>query len=136
MKRHLLAYIIVVAIYCIPKNLLDLNPEGEWYFVSIGCWSTISMILYIRFIKLRCATLLAWIEVVVTVCASIALIEFTLKHKNGYFYTNIELLTDMFVILEILIITSSLIGTTIGHLGHNRYNTRGSPNTDHRANII
>lgn len=134
MKRHFIAYMIVIGIYYLPAFFM--SPGGSWYFVSIGCWSTISIIVYLKLIRLRCATLLAVIEAMITVCAIMALIEFTKRNKDGYFYTNIESLTDMFVILELMIITFSLIGTTIGHLGHNRYNTLSGPNSHYRADVL
>lgn len=115
MKRHLTAYLIVLLIYFIPPMIS--SPSGWLYFVSISAWSWISVILYLTFIRLRCATILCVIEVLISLCATIALCEYNRLAINWHAYSNLESIIDFFIILELLVITASLIGTKIGLLG-------------------
>lgn len=125
MKRHLYAYLIIITVYYIPPMIL--NPTGWLYFVSIAAWSWISVVLYLKFIKLRCSVILCTIEAAISVCAIIALCEYCLLGANWYFYANLELIVDLFIIIEILVITISLIGAAIGIMGISRYNKLNRP---------
>lgn len=131
MKRHLQAYTIVLLIYFLPS--LIASPTGNMYFISIISWSWVSAVIYLKLIKLRCATILCGIEVLISACAIIALYEYGVLGVNWWFYTNIELLVDSLVALEILVITISLMGAAIGIFGISRYNKRNRPFGNWRA---
>lgn len=131
MRRHLIAYLIVLLIYFIPPFIS--SPSGWLYFVSISAWSWISVIAYLKFIKLRCATILCVLELIISICAMIALSEY-LFDSRWYFYSNLEDILDGIIIVEILVITISLIGAMIGHLGLDRYNKHNTSDSHSRDN--
>lgn len=120
MRRHLIAYLIVLLIYFIPPIIS--SPSGWLYFVSISAWSWISAVIYLKFIMLRCATILALIEALITSCAMIAAIEFYVFKRYWYFYTNLESIIDILIVIELIVITISMMGTMIGLLGRRGYN--------------
>lgn len=132
MLRHLSAYLLIIGIYYLPP--LFLNPTGWLYFVSIAAWSWISVAIYLRFIRLRCATILCALELIISICAMIALSEY-LFESRWYFYSNLENILDGIIIVEFLVITISLIGAMIGHLGMGWYNKRNIPDSDNRHNL-
>lgn len=110
------------------------SPSGWLYFVSISAWSWVSVILYLTFIRLRCATILCVIEVLISLCATIALCEYYRLAINWHVYSNLESIIDFFIVLELLVITTSLIGVYVGHLGLDRYNKCTRPNRHNCGN--
>ncbi len=138
MIRHLIAYIIVIGIYFLPGFLI--NPSGYLYFISAMSWSWISVVVYDRFIMLRVVTKLCVIELFMSVCAIIALTEYLIRINykasiNWHIYSNFELILDCLFCLELLLITRSLIGASIGILGNCRYNNFNRPHNTGRPHI-
>lgn len=130
MIRHFEAYLIVFTLYYFP--IFISYPTNSMYFVAIAAWAFISGKIYLRIVRLRCATILAKLEIGVMACAMIALAQYRFQ-TGGLFYDHIERIVDGVVIIEVLVITSSLVSVAVGILGASRYNKDSRRPNPHRA---
>jgi hypothetical protein len=107
LKRHFLALLITLSVYCIPPIIYNVSGYAEW--LNAVVWSSIYCFLIYRYTKIRVMILLLAAESLAATCVGLAFAEHHIFKSDGFFYANYESIINACFIAELLTIAVGVV---------------------------